>query len=145
MLTATEKEYCQELLAVARREGYQYYLVHTITESGENSDFCVYLSDNPIVCNTPYSFYVPAGRRITVDSSQSYNSYSGDRIAGESYSGGTVTLNGWEFAYSNGTLEGGTLLPDLNIRGETNENLKAVGLVVTVVLLLLVFWRLLRS
>ena len=145
MLTANEMEYCQGIIKQARAKGCRYYLIHTITESGEDNDFCIYLSDSDILCNSPYSFSVPAGRKITVDSSQSYRDSTGNHVVNSAYSGGTVTINNWEFAYSNGEMKGETLIPDLHTGGENNEMFKAFGIVVTMLLLVIVLFRLFRD
>ena len=76
-------------------------------------------------------------------SSGTYNG-SGSRFSIDTFSG-VLSVNQWEFCYTNAELQGGTLLPDINdLGGNANVNFQAVGLLVACVFCLLIGFRIFR-
>lgn len=144
MLTATELEYCKMYLTKARDEGYKYYVVQTVTESGSDYDVCIYLSRDKIVCSSPTTFSISDSKKVLLDSSSGTYNGSGSRFSIGTFSG-VLSVNKWEFCYTNAELQGGTLLPDINdLGGNANVNFQAVGLLVACVFCLLIGFRIFR-
>ena len=105
MFSAVESEYLRGLLNVYKEQGYKYYLAHTITESNNDYDFCVYLSQDKITSSSPNKFNLSDNSIVIyVDSSSrndnSYNPSTGSRDL-LLVARGAVDVNVAEFIYTN--------------------------------------------
>lgn len=149
MLSAVEMDYVSGLVEQMRGQGYGYYIARTVTESGNVYDVECIFSKEEITANSTTSFTVPADAvRYRIDSSgytiggSSYSQNDGPRVERTTFSG-TYSFADTEFAYSNATFSGNSVLPDLRRReGSTNENTHAI-LLINALLVLVVFFALL--
>lgn len=127
MLTSLEQEYIKSLISVYNRKGYKYYVCHTITETNNDYDVCIYFSKEEIESSSDNYFVVKEGIRIYIDSSSRSN-YNYNSIDEVSYYNGSVIVDTSEFVYSNCTvkyaLTSFPLNPDLMI--DTSENIVEV-------------------
>ena len=48
MLSSLESEYLKGLISVYKSKGYKYYIAHTVTETNNDYDVCIYLSKTEI-------------------------------------------------------------------------------------------------
>lgn len=126
MFTQTEENYLKSLINTYISKGYKYYLCHTITESNNNYDVCLYVSKNEIKANNSYIFDLSQAICIYIDSSSrsdsGYNpsTHSRDIIHSDNVTG-EVEINQAEFIYTNAsyTYTESTLPvnPDLMLQG----------------------------
>lgn len=125
MFSAVESEYLRGLLNVYKEQGYKYYLAHTITESDNDYDFCVYLSQDKITSSAPNKFNLSDNSIVIyVDSSSrndnSYNPSTGSRDL-LLVARGVIDVNVAEFIYTNSevsyNLIDNAINPDILISG----------------------------
>lgn len=105
MFTAVELDYLVALLNTYKKQGYEYYMAHTVSD-GSEYDFCVYISKNEIKALNDNYFDCSQKDtlKILVDSSpkSSYNAGSRNNISSFR---GNVTVDTTEFIYSNAIHE----------------------------------------
>lgn len=104
MLTQIEHDYCKSLVDTYYSKGYKYYLIHTITDTNNNYDVCIYFSKTEISGLNDNYFFIDHGLRIYLDSSSKNYNYSGSRDTVDSFSG-NVTIDVAEFIYTNAKTE----------------------------------------
>lgn len=150
MLSAVEMDYVSGLVEQMRGQGYEYYIARTVTENNVRWDAEVVFSKEEITATSTTRFTVPAesvryridSSGFTIGGSSWGDSNDGPRVEMTSISG-TYSFEDTEFAYSNATFIGSSVLPDLRRReGSTNENTHAL-LLVNALLVLVVFFALL--
>lgn len=107
MLSSVEIDYLKSLILAYKKQGYNYYLCHTVTNyySDVNDyDLYVYFSKDPIEAITSDHFYVPEGGiEVQIDSSSKSNNNTNDSVVSFSYSG-DVVVDVAEFTYTNAKL-----------------------------------------
>ncbi len=146
MFSAQELEWLKALVETMRGKGYKYYVAYTVTETNNDSDAIVVFSETPIVGNGLYSFTVNKGVRYTLDSS-GYSSYQGGdaRTKVDTYTG-NLRVADTEFVYTNAEYAGSTLQPDIRtIGGTVGESIQTSGVFITMLFLVVVFYRLFGS
>lgn len=95
-------------------EGYTSYVVREVYND-DYADMELYVSREPISFDTSTRFTVTDGLCFTVDSSPRYSSsssYNGISVDRDSFSG-SVSVNRYEFLYSDSKLDGLTIVPDM--------------------------------
>ena len=133
-------DYVEELVLTNRAE-YPYYVAHTCSYWGTSSSasqpsFKVYFSKEPITASSLYSY------RFTGDSvcysvvgGNASTTYSGARVTVTNYSG-NLTINNYEFIYSNAEYSTQTVMPDIiATNAVTQAHFDGVSLIVLCVML----------
>lgn len=128
MFTSVELDYLKGLINTYAKQGYKYYVAHTITEINNDYDFCVYFSKEEITASNSNNFVIPSNSYVVyVDSSSrndnSYNPSTGSRDTVSLYEG-DLRVNVAEFIYTNASLGYNVIdypiNPDLNYAGTTS-------------------------
>lgn len=130
MFSSNEYEYIQSLVGTYQKQGYNYYLCHTISDNSYSDyDICIYFSKDKIEAVTDNYFEVKNGIQIYIDSSQksSYgNSNINDNVVSSSYNN-FVSVDKAEFVYTNAdliegyTIESMAINPDLSVNSNYSE------------------------
>lgn len=142
--TATEN-YVKQLVLTMKKE-YPYYVAHTISNVSSGNDVVttrVYFSSAPIEAKGLYSYFLPVNsiRYDLITSNYSDRYTNGARISTSSFNG-TLTLNQYEFVYTNAEFTGSTIQPDLTAeRGLTNETFQGFSFVLVGAMLVVFFSR----
>lgn len=150
MWSEINNEYVKSLI-ISNRGEYPYYVAHTCTYWGSYStadkpSFKVYFSKEPITANGRYS-YVFADSVVcySVISSNASSNYNSERVSTSTVNG-TVTIDDYEFIYTNAEFNGETLQPDITASlGVQQSHFDGVSLILLVVLLGSVVFRLIRG
>lgn len=105
MFSTSEVEYLKSLLNVYCNLGYKNYVAHTVTETDNEYDFCVYLSKDKITSSDSNTFNLSDNSIVVyVDSTSrndnSYNPSTGSRDTVFHYHG-DLDVNLAEFIYTN--------------------------------------------
>lgn len=128
MFNQQEIDYILSLINTYRRQGYKYYVCHTITEDNNNSDIRVYFSKKEIKAVTSTTFDISEGIEIEIDSSSrndnSYNSSIHSRnIIVSSNLTKIVNVHQAEFIYTNAVVSSSSVTiinPDLRLNSASN-------------------------
>lgn len=118
MFSALEESYIKSLINTYKKEGYSYYVVHTVNETDNEYDFYIYFSKDEIVFSDSYTFELSDNSlMLKVDSSSrndnSYNSSTGHRDL-VFYESGTISVNIAEFIYTNANYNHSLIVHSLN-------------------------------
>lgn len=100
MLTSVESDYIKSLVSTYMNHGFKYYMVHSITDSNNDYDMCLYMSKNKIEALSDNYFQVEKGIRVYIDSSSKSNYHIDTRDDVDSFNG-YVTVDIAEFIYTN--------------------------------------------
>lgn len=150
MLSAIEQDYILGIINTYKKQGFKYYLAHTVTETNNDNDICVYLCKDEILAYGNYTYSINNALVIRIDSSSrndnSYNSSTHDRITfTDSYSG-LLSVNMAEFIYSNAKLNYETtqavIVPDLLVSGSdsaVSDEYMGITTILIVILFLYIF------
>lgn len=118
MFSTLEENYIKSLINTYKKEGYSYYVVHTVTETDNEYDFYIYFSQDEIIFTNSYTFELSDNSlMLKVDSSSrndnSYNPSIGHRDL-VFYESGTINVNVAEFIYSNAGYNYSLIVHSLN-------------------------------
>ena len=110
MFTSVEESYLKGLINNYFKQGYKYYVCHTVTETDNDYDVYLYLSKEEIIAITSTSFDITHGVFIMLDSSSrndnTYNPSTGYRlIVSNSDYTDILSVNKAEFIYSNAEVD----------------------------------------
>lgn len=138
MFSTAELDYIKALINSYSASGYKYYLCHTITESNNDNDFCIYFSKEEIKANNHNSFSVKDALIIYVDSSNYYNT-TNSKVQFVNYYTGDVNISVKEYIYTNAkvTFEytSYALNPDISINYNYNH-LSMISICIVTILFL---------
>ena len=135
MFSSIEIDYLKGLLNVYLKNGYKYYVAHTITQNNNNYDFVVYLSKDKITSHTSSSFYLSDNSIVIyIDSSarndNGYNPSLHSRDIIDTFSG-AISVDVAEFIYTNVdvsySLTSDTLNPDILLSSSYSYNSNLLG------------------
>lgn len=156
MFSTNQDNIIKSLVPAMRRQGYRYYVAYTNTntDSSWNSsskvDLYIIFSEEEIVANSQYSYFVPDGAvRYSIRSgnySSSSNAVNTERIVSSSYSG-TVNIDAYEHIYTNAEFSCYSIQPDVLYTaqgGYLYEGVIAASLLCAIVLLFIVFRSFIR-
>ena len=109
MFTQVETDYLKSLINFYKKQGYDYYLAHTVTENYNNYDMCIYFSKEEIKASTDNTFSIKNAIVINIDSSgrndnNNYSTSARDIISNSNYSG-SLLVHPAEFIYTNAILD----------------------------------------
>lgn len=147
MFSQNEENYIKSLINTYHKDGYNYYICHTVTESDNVYDVYIYFSKKEIKAISRDTFDVTDGVYIQLDSSSrndnSYNpsTHSRIRVVNSNFTD-VVSVNSAEFIYTNSVCNYDTsktvLNPDLNLQG-TNSYLDCRFMAVCIFVLIVTF------
>lgn len=151
MFSAVEENYIKGLISSYYKEGYSYYICHSVTETNNSYDIYIYLSKNEITAITPLTFDVTDGIFLKIDSStrNSYNDSNNYRLlhSDGAYTG-IVSVDKAEFIYSNASVDyDSTTLainPDIVYNGSNSyftDRVSYLNLVILFVFFLYIFLK----
>lgn len=143
------RDYVKTLIESNRGE-YPYYVAHTCTYWGydntsEMPSFKVYFSKEPIIATDLYTYVLPSDSMVySVVGGNANRTYNNQRVTTSSYSG-NLTINEYEFIYSNAEYSTNTIQPDiLATTSVSQSHFDGVSLILLVLLLGAVVVRLFR-
>ena len=149
MFTQVEENYIKALINTYKKQGYNYYLCHTITETNNNYDICLYVSKEEIKSVSSTTFDLTNAIGIYIDSSQrNDNNYNLSTHTRDLMFDGNITtivsVNQAEFIYTNATYtytESSTVInPDLLVQGsESVEMFTMVGVIQIVLIITFIY------
>lgn len=152
MWSEVNNDYVKQLVLAQRANGYPYYIAHTVTNvSGYGNSnavsFKVYFSDKPIkgtgLCSFEFSGDVVC---YSVVSANANSNYYAQRVTTTDYSGTTLSVNNYEFIYTNAAFEGSSVQPDIALTPSISKaDFQGVSIVLIVVLLSIVTYKLIRG
>lgn len=144
------RDYVKQLVLTNKGE-YPYYVAHTITNisaggSYNNPTFKVYLSKEPIKANGPYSFVLPSDSVCySVIGSNSNSNYHNKRVTATT-ANGTITIDNYEFIYTNAEFESYSVHPDVLLTDSVSQtHFDGFGVAILIVLLGTVVARMLKG
>lgn len=147
MFTQVEENYIKSLINTYKKEGYNYYICHTVTENDNNYDVYIYFSKEEIKAVSNNTFDLTNAIYIQLDSSNrndnSYNSSTHSRIRiVNSKVNSIVEINQAEFIYTNAIhsykTETTVLNPNLMLQG-SNSYFSICFMIVSLIVLLITF------
>lgn len=151
MLSRDNYEYAKQLIESNRGE-YPYYILSTNTNISDSYDyqaatFKIYFSDKPITANGRYSFSFQGDVVVySVISSNASKQYHSERVQISSYNSTSLTVNNYEFVYTNAEFKTGSIQPDvLATASVAQSHFDSVSIILLVVLLSSVVFRILRG
>ena len=140
MWSEVNKEYVEELILTNRSE-YPYYVATTCTYWGSYSDynrpaFKVYFSKNPITANGLYNFVFKDTAVVYSVISNNANTNSNNARVQISKINGSITIDEFEFVYTNAEFKTETIQPDiLSTNLVTQSHFDGVSLILITILL----------
>lgn len=146
MFSAVENDFIKSFVSAYFNEGYKYYIVHTVTETGNDYDLRFIFSKEDIQAVSDNDFVVVDAVVVDVDTSSRSDNYnqsihSRETISQISYSG-AYEVNVAEFVYTNATpqFEGNTIVlnGDILASGTFNVDMFTWSFL-TVFMLVLIF------
>lgn len=147
MFSQVEENYIKSLINTYLKEGYKYYVCHTVTETDNTYDVYIYFSKEEIKAISQETFDITNGIYIQFDSSSrndnSYNSstHSRIRVVNESVTD-IVSINQAEFIYTNAVYEYSTantiVNPDLMLQS-SDSYLSIIFMYVCIAILVITF------
>lgn len=149
MISDSVLEYCKNIIATNRKE-YPYYVVASNTNFNSYSYtepvVYIYLAKDEIKSNGTFSYVLPAGsRRLGIVSNNASERYNGQRVINTAYAG-TLTVNEYEWVYTNVNTGTVTSVPDLvDTFPATNTCFTAIGIIISILLVTNLVIRLVRS
>ena len=150
MWSTTNYDYAKSLVLSNKAE-YPYYIAVTNTNVSNNYvndpiQFYVYLSKKPISASSRYNFSIPSGSVCySVRSGSASSNYHSERVVSSSVSR-TLTVDNYEFVYTNAEFESSTIQPDfLTTETVSSNTFNGVFIALFIVLLSVLFFRLIRS
>lgn len=153
MFSNLEEDYILSLINTYKKEGYNYYLCHTVTDYNNVYDVTLYFSKKEILAYDNYTYSVEDGIVLFLDSSSrndnSYNPSTNERIVlSNSNYNGIVYINVAEFVYTNCKLNYKTntdvVMPDLTLNNADSISAKScfnVLVIFVVIMFLYIFIR----
>lgn len=123
MLSTSEYQWAFNMVNSLYEEGFTSYVVREVY-SNDSADMELYVSRETISFDSATRFTVVDGLRFTVDSSPRYGSssaYYGTAVVRDSFSG-SVSVNSYEFLYSNSRFNDITLVPDIRADGGVSND-----------------------
>ena len=151
MLSRDNYEYAKQLIESNRGE-YPYYILSTNSNISDSYDyqspaFKIYFSDKPITANGRYSFSFQGNTLVySVISSNASKQYHSERVKISTYNSTSLTVNEYEFVYTNAEFKTGSIQPDiLATSSVAQSHFDSVSLILLVVLLSSVVFRILRG
>lgn len=149
MISDSVLDYCKNIIATNRKE-YPYYVVASNTNFNSYSYtepvVYIYLAKDEIKSNGSFSYVLPAGsRRLGVVSNNATERYNGQRVTNSAYAG-ALTVNEYEWVYTNADTGTITAVPDLvDTFPATNTCFTAIGIIISILLVTNLVIRLVRS
>lgn len=149
MISDSVLDYCKNIIATNRKE-YPYYVVASNTNFNSYSYtepvVYIYLAKDEIKSNGSFSYVLPAGsRRLGVVSNNASERYNGQRVTNSAYAG-ALTVNEYEWVYTNADTGTITAVPDLvDTFPATNTCFTAIGIIISILLVTNLVIRLVRS
>ncbi len=145
LFSQVEENYIKSLINTYKKQGYKYYITHTVTEQNNEYDIYLYISKEEIKAVTTNTFDVSKAIFIKIDSSarndNNYNlsTHSRDYIVNSNLTT-TVEVNQAEFIYTNAVCSyettSGCLNPDLLLQGSNSISSLYLGIICIVVLII---------
>lgn len=149
MWSDSNRDYVKQLVESNRKE-YPYYVAHTctywdVTNSSALPAFKVYFSKEPITASSQYNYKISADSLCySVVSSNANRNYHDQRVTVSTF-GGNLTINDYEFVYSNAEYSAVTIQPDILSTTEvTQSHFDGVSLIIICILLGTIVARLMK-
>lgn len=134
MFSTSEENYLKGLISVYAKQGYKYYLCHTVTENNNDYDVYIYFSKEEIKAITQTAFDISNSIFIKLDSStrNSYNDNNHRRIVvSDSNYSSVVSVHEAEFIYSNAVADYDTstlvVNPDIIFNGSSSYEVERIN------------------
>lgn len=149
MWSDSNRDYVKQLVETMHKE-YPYYVAHTCTYWGISNSaayptFKVYFSKEPIEATGLCSYQLPAKSIVyNIRAGNANSNYQDERVTVYS-AGGTLSINDYEFIYTNAEFTGSTVQPDILATSDvTQSHFDGVSLILLSVLLGAVVVKLIR-
>lgn len=151
MFSSLEEDFILSIIQTYAKDGYKYYMAHTITENNNNYDICLYLSKKDITAYDNYTYLIENGLCIYIDSSprndNGYNLSTHERIIlSNNNVNNMVYINNAEFVYSNSNLNykytSDIVQPDLLLNSANSyfdKECMSVGVIFIIIFFLYIF------
>ncbi len=144
------RDYVKQVI-LSNKNTYPYYVAHTVTYidsySGNNrASFKIYLSSEPFTTNDGYNF-VSTGDTVvySVIGNNANSNYHNKRVSVADHTG-NVTVDEYEFVYTNSETTGVCVQPDLLASSQLSQtHFDGVGLILITILLATVVFKLIRK
>lgn len=145
MFSQVEENYIKGLIGSYFKQGYKYYVCHTVNETDNVYDIYIYFSKEEIKALNSNSYKLDKSICLKIDSStrndNSYNpSIHSRTILSNSNYTGDLDINEAEFIYTNATLDYeisvDTINPDINYNGHSvSDSFYSIGILFILVIL----------
>lgn len=149
MWSDSNRDYVEQLVQTMHKE-YPYYVAHTctywgISNSAAYPSFKVYFSKEPIQATGLYTYELPAGSVVyNIRAGNANSNYNDERVTIYSASG-NLSIEDYEFIYTNAESEAITLQPDILATSDvTQSHFDGVSLILLAVLIGTVVARLIK-
>ena len=150
MISEVQREYVKQLL-LANHRSYPYYIVYSNNNvngsySNDDWDLFVIMSPSKITADTLYHYTIPNNSVMygIRSSNASYN-YHSERLSSFS-APNNLTVNNYQFVYSNAEYSCITCQPDiLATNYVTQSHFDGFGVALTIILLSVVFFKIVRG
>lgn len=146
MFSQVEENYIKALINTYKKQGYKYYICHTVTENNNEYDVYIYFSKEEIKAINRTTFDLNNSLYIQLDTStrndNSYNPNNDDciRIINSNYST-ILSVHQSEFIYTNALFKTGVstvVNPDLMLQN-TDSQFDVSCMCIIIVLLVVTF------
>lgn len=149
MWSDSNRDYVKSLIET-NRAVYPYYITHTctywgISNSSSLPSFKVYFSKEPIRSSGLYTYVLPSDTVVySVIGGNANGNYHNSRVSVSKISG-SLTVDSYEFVYTNAETAAETVQPDLLASSTVKQShFDGVSLIILVVLLSSIFVKLIR-
>ena len=150
MLSEVQRDYVKSIYNANCRE-YPYYLAYSDTYIGSgyadynNPDLVVILSKEPIIANSKYNYTIPSNSlKYSVITRNASNQYHSERVV-TSQINGDVSVDNYEFVYTNAEFTGISLQPDLFYNEVRQDVFNGVSIALLIVLSTILFIKIVKG
>lgn len=150
MFSEVQRNFIQQFV-LANKDKYPYYIAYTNTNisnigGGDSVSFYLILSKSPITASSQYVYSIPSNsERFAVRSGNASYNYHAERVT--SLQPVTqVTINDYEWCYTNAEFSGVSLQPDVMItNGVEQSHFDGFAIALFVIIVSVLFVKLIRK
>lgn len=101
MLSVQEEDYVRSIINTYKKQGYDYYLCYTNSDSNVSTDIYLYFSKEEIKALDDNIFSIKNGINVNIDTSYRYNDHPNVLTMFNDTVNNTVIIDKTEYVYSN--------------------------------------------
>ena len=149
MLNVQDLDYVRSLINTYKKQGYNYYLLTTNSDSSVNADIYLFLSKEKIEALDDVSFSIKNGIRINIDTSYRYNEHPDVLSMRNEIVNNVYIIDKYEFVYTNCVYNykatQSIIYPDILLSGaDSYDGIYVISFLLIIIFLYMFFKSILR-